>query len=213
MKVFEINGTKREKVGKRATKDLRKEERVPCILYGGEENIHFSALGKDFLKLLYTPHVYLVKLIIDGKEYMSIIQDTQFHPVTEKILHIDFLQIFDDKKVKIGVPVQLNGLAKGVKAGGKLFQTLRYLKVKAFAADLPDILNVDVTNLAFGQSIKVEDLSFENMELIDPKDAVVAGVRTARAAVLDEDEDEEGEEGAEGEGEEGASEEKSESAE
>ncbi len=182
MKSVELQGVVREATGKKNSKQLRREEKVPCVLYGGEKNIHFSVLSKDLRDLVYTPHVYLVDLSLDGKAHKAIVKDLQFHPVTDAILHIDFLEIFEDKAVEISVPVTLNGLAIGVKAGGKLQTLNRKLKVKALPKYLPDTLDVDVTKLALGKSIKVGDVSFENIEILNSNNTVIASVKLTRAA-------------------------------
>lgn len=182
MQVFNLSGEARQGVGKKSTKALRVEEKVPCVLYGGEQNVHFSAADRDLRKLLYTPHVYLVKLNIDGKEYDAVMRDIQFHPVTDKALHIDFYQIDSDKQVVMEVPVRTEGFAIGVQAGGKLNLTTRKLKVKAFPKDMPDELTVNVEHLGLGKAVKVQDLTFENIEIVNAKSVVVAQVKLTRAA-------------------------------
>ncbi len=182
MKSVELKGVVREATGKKNSKKLRREERVPCVLYGGESNVHFSVVSKELRDLIYTPNVYLVDLSLDGKAHKAIVKDIQFHAVTDDIIHIDFLEIFEDKAVEISIPVTLNGLAIGVKAGGKL-QTLNgKLKVKALPKFLPDTLDVDVTKLALGKSIKVGDVSFENIEILNSSNTVIASVKLTRAA-------------------------------
>ncbi len=183
MKSVVIKGKQREAVGKKDTKKLRSEGNVPCVLYGGDKPIHFYAPFNEFRKIVYTPSVYLLDVDIDGKVYKAIMQDIQWHPVEEQILHIDFLIVRDDKPIKIEIPVQTNGLAKGIKQGGKLKSNLRKLKVKAFAKDLPDTIEIDVEDLALGESVKVEDLSFENIEFLDNKSNVVVSVNITRAAM------------------------------
>ena len=182
MRTIELKAAKRDNLGKTATKQLRNEGKVPCVLYGGEETLHVAALLKDFNKLIYTPHVHLVKLNVDGKVYDAIIQDVQFHPVSDDAIHVDFLQVFEDKPVTIEVPVRLNGLAAGVKAGGKLNLEKRKLKVKGLAKDLPDMLDVDITNLGLGKGIQVGHLSYDNLELLNNKNQVVVSVKLTRAA-------------------------------
>lgn len=182
MQTIEIKGTKRTDLGKKATKQLRREEQVPCVIYGGEEVIHFSAPAKEFRNLIYTPHVYVVKVLVDNTSYECILQDTQFHPVVEQLLHADFLQISDNKPVNIEIPVELEGFAQGVKEGGKLQLEKRKLKVRALAKDLPDTLKIDITELKLGKTIQVGALSFENLELTNAKNAVVVAVRLTRAA-------------------------------
>ena len=198
MNSISISGKKRVDVGKVNTKKLRKEGEIPCVLYGGEEVIHFSAPINDFRHLIYTPHVYLVDLEIDGSAHRAILKDIQYHPVTDSILHIDFMEIFTGKPVIIKVPVKITGFAEGVKAGGKLTLEHRRLTVKALPKDLPDDLTIDVTNLGLGKTIKVGELSYENFELLDPKNYVVVSVKLTRAARgMSEEEGEEGQ----GEGE------------
>ncbi|MFW5890313.1 MAG: 50S ribosomal protein L25/general stress protein Ctc [Marinilabiliaceae bacterium] len=182
MQTIELKATKRENLGKTATKNLRNEGRVPCVLYGGDETVHVSALLKDFEKLVYTPNVHLVKMDVDGTVYDSIIQDIQYHPVTDDALHADFLQVFDNKPVLVEVPVKLTGLAAGVKAGGKLNLEKRKLKVKGMAKDIPDFLEIDITNLGLGKGIKVGHLNYDNLEILNNKNQVVVSVKLTRAA-------------------------------
>lgn len=182
MKTFELNGSPRADFGKKASKNVRKNGNVPCVLYGGEENLHFQVKKEDLRALLYTPEVYLVKLTIADKAYMSILQDMQFHPVSDEPLHLDFMQIFEDKPIIIEVPVKLNGLAAGVKSGGKLSLDMRKLKVKALYNKIPDFLEIDITNLELGKTIQVGELQFDNLELMNTKNAVVCAVKLTRVA-------------------------------
>lgn len=182
MKTIEIKGQLREVLGKKETKKLRKEGKVPCVIYGGEAPVHFYAEANDFRSIIITPNVYLINLNVDGKEYTTIMQDIQFHPVTDEPLHIDFLEYTDDKPVKIEVPVKVSGFAKGIKAGGKLKVNLRRLKVRALAKDLPDTIEIDVTELGLGESFKVGAVNVENMELLNAADVPVATVIITRAA-------------------------------
>lgn len=182
MQVFELKGEVRNDLGKKASKTLRTEKKVPCVLYGGEGNIHFSVVDKDLMKLLYTPAVYIVKLELDGKTYNAVMREIQFHPVTDQVLHIDFYQIFEDKPVVVEVPVKLQGFAEGVQAGGKLVLINRKLKVKAIPANLPGEIVLDVTSLGLGKSIKVKELSFDNFEIVNAKEVVVAQIKMTRAA-------------------------------
>ncbi len=191
MQTIELKATRRENLGKTSTKQLRREDQVPCVLYGGKEILHFSVLEKEFNKLIYTPETNLVKINLDGKSYPGIVQECQFHPVTNRTIHVDFLQVFDDKPIVVEIPVKLKGLAAGVKAGGKLALELRKIKVKALAKNLPETLSVDVTRLELNKSIKVGDLDLGNIDLLNPKNQVVASVkltRAARAAGLKEEE-------------------------
>jgi large subunit ribosomal protein L25 len=206
MKTVVVKGQKRETIGKKESKKLRSQEIIPAVLYGGDEVIHFAVPFSELRKVVYTPSNFLIELDIDGKTYKAMMQDIQWHPVDEAVLHIDFLKIHDDKLVKIDIPVKILGLAKGITAGGKLKINLRRLKVKALASDLPDSIDIDVTELGISESIKVGELALDNLDLLDNKSNVVVGVVVTRAAVAEEEEEEEGEEGEgeEGEGEEGA---------
>ncbi len=182
MKKIELKGSKREVIGKKATKELRKEGQVPGVLYGGKEVVHFSIEDKQLKPLVYTPNVYLVSLDIDGAKSEAIVQDLQFHPVSDKIIHIDFLQISDEKPVIIEIPVKLEGFAEGVKAGGRLSLEQRKLRVKGLPTNLPDTLNINITHLKLGDSVQVGALSFDNLELLNAKNSVVAAVKLTRAA-------------------------------
>ena len=182
MKNFELTGSKREGTGKKAAKAFRKEGLVPCVLYGGEEVSHFTVTKEGIRKLIYTPNVYLVDLTVEGKTCKAILKDSQYHPVTDELLHADFLQIFEDKPVIMEVPVVLEGLAEGVKAGGKLSLEMRKLKVKALYNNLPDKLHINIENLGLGKTVQVGELSFDNLELLNSKDNVVAAVKLTRAA-------------------------------
>ncbi len=182
MKTVVIKGQKRETVGKKEAKKLRAQEIIPAVLYGGEEVIHFAIPFSELRHLIYTPNVYLVDIDIDGEIYPAMMQDIQWHPVNEQVLHVDFLRIQDNKPIKIEVPVTVTGLAKGIKQGGKLSKNLRRLKVKALAKDLPDSIIVDVTEVELGQSIKVADIDPGNMEFLDTKSNVVVAVTITRAA-------------------------------
>jgi large subunit ribosomal protein L25 len=197
MKALKLSGSLRENVGKKDAKKLRKEGNVPCVLYGGEKQIHFSMPEKDFKSLVFTPHSYLLEITIDGQEYTAILQDIQFHPVSDNILHADFLKTFEDKPITIAIPVQFTGVSKGVLKGGKLIRKFRKLKVQALPKDLPDEIVVDITNLGINQSVKVAGLTRPNLTFLDPPTAVVVIVKTARGAV-DEEEESGDDEGAEG---------------
>jgi len=185
MKTFELKGNLRENLGKKAAKAERNSESVPCVLYGGKENVHFTATNSDLRKLIYTPEVYLVNLDVNGKQALAIMKDLQFHPLTDKVLHIDFLQVHENKPVVIEIPVKLTGLAEGVKAGGKLSLEMRKLKVKALYKQIPEFISVDVTPLGLGKSIQVgavQELLGKELELLNAKNAVVAQVKLTRAA-------------------------------
>jgi large subunit ribosomal protein L25 len=182
MKTFQLEGSKREQTGKKATKVYRKESLVPCVLYGGEEVIHFTVTKEGVRKLVYTPEVHIVDLTIDGKTAKAILKETQFHPVSDELLHIDFLQISDTKPVVIEIPVVLEGLAEGVKAGGKLTLEMRKLLVKGLYMNLPEKLLINVESLGLGKTIQIGDLHFDNLELLNAKDNVVVAVKLTRAA-------------------------------
>ncbi len=182
MQTIEIKGTVRTELGKKSTKALRAEGSVPCVIYGGEQNIHFTAPEAEFRKIIYTPNVYIINVNVDGTVYPTILQDTQFHPVKEQILHADFLAVKEDKPVVIEIPVKLEGFAEGVKAGGKLQLEKRKLKVKALAKNLPDELTINIDSLGLGKTMQVGQLSYDNLELLNAKNAVVVAVRLTRAA-------------------------------
>lgn len=182
MKTFEIKGELRKEIGKKNANQLRKEEKIPCVIYGGKENIHFSATEKEFLHLVYTPNVYIANIKLENAEYNAVMREIQVHPVTDKVLHIDFVQVFDNKNVTVPVPVQLNGFAKGVKDGGKLNLERRKLNVSGFPQSIPDIIELDVTNVELGKTIKVADINIPNVKLTDSANTVVASVKLTRAA-------------------------------
>ena len=182
MKKFEIKGTARQALGKKDTRNLRAQDLVPCVLYGGEAPIHFYAPEGDFRKIVYTPKVYQAELNIDGKIYDAFMQELQFHPVTDKLLHIDFLQIRDTKAIKIDLPVRLDGYAKGIQQGGRLKANLRTLKVKGVFKNLPDEIVIDVTNLGISESIRVGDIQVSGFEIMNNKSVPVATVVVTRAA-------------------------------
>jgi len=205
MKSITIKGSKRESVGKAATKALRNAEKVPCVLYGGEQTIHFSADEKSFKGLVYTPNVYTAKIELeDGQVFDAVLQDIQFHPVTDKILHIDFYQLFEGKEITMQIPVRLVGAAPGVLNGGSLGFNLRKLNVRALPKNLPDFINADISKLKIGDKVVVSQLADDKLTLLHPENTVVVQVRMARAAIVDEVI--EGEEEATAEGEETAAE-------
>ena len=196
MKSITITGTKRENVGKKATKALRDAELVPCVVYGGAETLNFSATEKSFKGLVYTPEAHTVSIEVDGKTIPAVLQDIQFHPLTDKILHADFYQLSDDKPVVMEVPVRLTGRAKGVVSGGAMRQSFRKLKVKALPGNLPDEIVVDVTPLKIGNKLYVGDVKTNNFTFMHPDNAVVVAVKMSRtamkgAAVADDDDEEE----------------------
>ena len=204
MKSITIQGTKRESVGKKSTKALRDAELVPCVVYGGAEPLNFSAEERAFKGLVYTPEAHTVSIEVDGQTIPAVLQDIQFHPITDKILHVDFYQLSADKPVIMEVPVRITGRSKGVVAGGVLRQSFRKLKVKAIPANLPDEIVVDVTPLRIGNKLYVGAIKTEGYSFMHPDNAVVVAVKMSRnamkagAGAQDDDEDEE-EVAAEGE--------------
>jgi large subunit ribosomal protein L25 len=182
MKTFELKGAVRTDLGKKATKAERVVDKVPCVLYGGVENTHFTTTVSEIRKMIYSPEVFVVNLDIDGKKTKAIMKALQFHPVSDKVLHIDFLEITEDKPVVVELPVKLEGLAEGVKAGGKLALEMRKLKVKGLYTQIPENIVIDVTELGLGKSIQVAKVSAANLEILNAKNAVVAQVKLTRAA-------------------------------
>ena len=197
MKSLAISVIEREKVGKSNTRSLRNQGNVPCVLYGGEKQVCFYAHENDFRKLVYTPDVFIVELNIDGETKRAIMQDIQFHPVTDKILHIDFLEVFNDKEVTVSIPVILNGLAIGVRNGGNLMFRRRKIITRGLIDNLPDAIEINIEDIKIGQFIYIKDIEVEGCEFLAPASSVVVGVKTSRAAIEEESE-EEGEEGEEG---------------
>jgi large subunit ribosomal protein L25 len=201
MKSITIKGSKRESVGKVSTKALRNAGMVPCVLYGGDKPAHFAANELAFKKLVYTPSVYTASIELEsGEKYAAMLQDIQFHPVTDKILHVDFYQIFDDKEITMNIPVQLEGSSPGVLNGGSLRFTNRKLRVKAIPANLPDFITANISELKIGSKLFVTEVMNDAYSIMHPENTVVVQVRMARAVIEEEveDEDEEGtEEGAE----------------
>ena len=190
MKSINVTGTARTATGKKATREIRKSGAVPCNLYGeakGENGLpkafSFSATQEELRKLVYSPDIYSVNLNIDGKECKAIMKELQFQPVTDKLLHIDFYEINETKPIVMEVPIKLTGLAEGVKAGGKLSASVRKLKVRAPYTAIPECLNIDVTNLGLGKTIKVAELKFEGLELVTSPSVVVCQVKMTRSAM------------------------------
>ena len=189
MKEIAINGQKREATGKKASKLMRKEGLVPCNLYGEKkdknglpEAVSFAVPFTELRKAVYTPHVYVVNIILDGKPHKAIIKELQFHPTTEALLHADFYEVTETKPITVGIPVKLNGLAQGVRDGGKLNLSIRKIDVTAPYGKIPEILEIDVTNLGLGKAIKVGELSFEGLTLATPAQVVVCSVKETRAS-------------------------------
>ena len=189
MKEINVTGQKRTDVGKKATKALRKEGLVPCNLYGekkGEnglpEALSFAVAANELRKIVYTPHIYVINLIIDGESHTAIMKELQFDPVSDALLHIDFYEVNDQKPITIGIPVKLNGLAQGVHDGGRINLSIRKINVTAPYQAIPEHLDIDVTNLQLGKSIKVGELSFEGLEIATPAEVVVCSIKTTRAS-------------------------------
>lgn len=199
MKEITVKGQKRTATGKKATRELRKQGYVPCNLYGEarDENgipkaLSFACAAAELRKVVYTPHIYLVKLDIDGEQHTAIMKELQFHPVSDALQHIDFLEVREDKPILMGVPVKLNGLAQGVRDGGKLNLSIRKVNVIGKYTDIPETLDIDVTNLTIGKSVKVGDLKFDNLEMASSKELVVCTVKATRKSSAATTEGEEG---------------------
>ncbi len=220
MRTLEIIGYKRANLGKSESKKLREKGNVPCVIYGGEEQVHFYAPMILFRPLVYSPEIYFVELNIEGKIYNCILQDIQFHPVSEMILHVDLMELHDDKPIKMRVPVKFFGDSPGIRAGGKLMINTRTLLVRALPKDMPESIDLDISEITLGQTIKVKEVETNNFEIQNSPQVSIASVSIPRAAKLGDEEEleeeelEEGEEGAEeggdatpkGEGEEKSSE-------
>jgi large subunit ribosomal protein L25 len=190
MKEITVSGQKRTDLGKKASKALRKQGLVPCNIYGEQKDANgqpvamaFASPMSELRKLVYTPHIYVVNLLIDGESHPAILKELQFHPVTDALLHVDFFEVNDQKPITIGVPVKLNGLAQGVRDGGRMNLSIRKIDVTAPYQNIPEHLDIDVTGLRLGKSIKVGELSFEGLELATPKEVVVCSVKMTRQAV------------------------------
>ncbi len=182
MKTIAIKAEKRIELGKKSTRDLRKISHVPCVMYGGAEVLHFHAHENDFRHMVYTPNAYIVELNIDGKVYKAVMKDLQFHPVNDKLFHIDFVEVFDDKPVTMEVPINLTGDAIGLKDGGKSRQRRRVLKVRGLVKHLPDTLEIDVTDIGIGDVIKIGDLSYDNLEILDPVRSMIFSIVSSRVS-------------------------------
>jgi large subunit ribosomal protein L25 len=184
MKSVSLSGSPRENVGKKDAKRHRRDGKIPCVVYGGKEQVHFVADEKPLMKIFHTAEVFIVKLDINGKVHDTIIQDVQYHPVTDRILHVDFLEAAENKPVTIAIPIHLHGTSEGVLKGGRLVKKTRKVIVKGLAKDLPDYVDVDITPLEINDSVKISDLkATANVVFLDPPTNIVVGVRTARAVV------------------------------
>ena len=193
MKTVSLSGSLRENVGKKDTKALRKAEMVPCVMYGnGETQVHFATAAKNFTKILFTPETYIIDFDLNGKVYKTILQDIQYHPVTDEVLHADFLIVKEDKPITVNLPVALEGSAAGVMRGGKLKKGVRKVKVCGLIKDLPDYIVVNISNLNINEAFKVKDLNIENVTPVTPGYTVIAAVNMARGAQVSTEEEAEG---------------------
>jgi len=198
MKSITINGSKRESVGKKATKALRNAGQVPCVLYGGDQPVHFSAEELAFSKLVYTPNAHTVVIALGDTSYNAVLQDIQFHPVTENILHIDFYQLFENKEIAMDIPVVLTGNSIGVRAGGVLRRNRRKLRIKALPTNLPDFIEIDISKLRIGNKVYVSQLPSEDYKFLHSDNTVVCQVKQSRVSIAELEDDEDEEEGTEG---------------
>jgi len=183
MESISIKATTRDVLGRKTALNLRREDQVPSVMYGGKDILHFYAHEFEFKKIVFTPNVYIINLELDGKTHKCILQDAQYHPLSDKMVHADFLEVNETKPVSIKIPVKLIGVSEGVKQGGKLAVKMRTLKVKGLLKNLPDVLEIDITKLGLGQAIKIEKLAFPNLEIIESKSAVVCVVNATRGSV------------------------------
>ncbi|GAB3955912.1 50S ribosomal protein L25/general stress protein Ctc [Spirosoma harenae] len=181
MKKIEIVGYQRANLGRAESQAIRAEGNVPCVLYGGSEQVHFYAPAILFRELIYSPNIFEVALNIEGAEYRAILQETQFHPVSDVLLHADFLQVTDEKPIKIAVPVRLTGSAPGVQKGGKLVTRVRKLRVKGTVANIPDFIDIDVSDLDLGKSVRVGQIPVKNIEMLEQASNPVASIEIPRA--------------------------------
>ncbi len=167
MKKIKLSGSVRQNVGKAESAELRAEGKIPCVLYGGDSQIHFWAHGFYFRDIIYTPETSIIQVEVEGKSYDTVVQEVQFHPVSDALLHVDFLQLFEDKPIKLSMPIKYTGNSAGVKAGGKFVPRLKRLNVRALPKDLPEFLEVDITHLEMGKAIKVREISFPNVTILE----------------------------------------------
>jgi large subunit ribosomal protein L25 len=186
MKTVALTGELRSNLGSKSSRALRNEGKVPCVLYGGSELIHFFIYSPDFKNLVYTPNTYKVQLTIEGKKYQAILQDMQFHPVNEAIIHADFLLVDDKKQVTVSIPVKVTGNSPGVRSGGKLIQKVQRLKIKGLISNIPDSVDVNIDTLDLGQSIKIKQINIPNIDILDSKDNAIVTVKMTRNVVKEE---------------------------
>ncbi len=185
MKKVSLSGALRADVGKKDAKKNRKEGKVPCIIYGGKAQVPVLLDQLDFKKVLFTPEVFIFEIEAGGKKYDTILQDVQYHPTTDEVIHADFLELTNEKPVTLAIPVKLEGTAPGVIKGGKLRLKLRRLKVKGLIEKMPDNITLDISKLDIGRSIKVREINIDGLQFLDPTNAVVVSVKTARGAVVE----------------------------
>ena len=190
MKEIEVKGQKRTDLGKKAAKAMRKEGLIPCNLHGEAKNadgapeaLSIACPMSELRKIVYTPHIYVIKLVIDGEERTAILKELQFHPVTDALLHVDFYEVNDQKPITVGIPVKLNGLAQGVRDGGRMNLSIRKIDVTAKYQSIPEHLDIDVTAMTIGKSIKVGDLHFEGLEMATSKNVVVCSIKATRKSI------------------------------
>lgn len=186
MKSVSISGSPRANVGKKDATALRNAQQVPCVLYGGKEQIHFAVLSADFRDLIYTPDVNVVDLEIAGKKYNAILQEAQFHKIYDQLLHVDFLEITPGKPVTMNIPVKTTGTSPGVRAGGKLVKKLKTLKTKGLVEKMPDTINIAIDAMQIGQSIRVEDIIIDGLTFLNASNITVVGVETTRVVAAEE---------------------------
>ena len=199
MKTVTLNGSLREKVGSKFAKVSRKEGLVPAVIYGSDNNVHLTIDERELNKIIYTADVFNVVIDVDGTKYSTIFQDAQYHPVSDACEHADFLLVTEDKPVVVSLPVALSGISIGVRNGGKLRKPMRKLKVKGLISALADNIEIDITKLRIGRSVKVSEISIDGVEILDPASNVIVSVKTARGAVADDEEEGEEEAAAEAE--------------
>ena len=213
MKSVSLNGIARVNLGKKFSKDLRKNGNIPCVIYSkGKEALHITVKNNELQKIIYNPSVFVLNIKVDDKEYNTIIRDAQFHPISDNILHVDFLQLSENELVSLNIPVELTGNSIGVRNGGQLNLVMRKLLIKSLPKNLPDTIEIDITKLRIGQSIRIEDVKNENYDFVQPESAVIVSVKTARNVVEEVEETEEaGEAEDKKEGESNSSEEKNDS--
>lgn len=183
MKTLNLTGTQRKAIGRTNANVIRREGKVPCVLYGGKDIVHFEAVEKDFKPLVFTPDVHMIKLDVGGKQTDAILQAIQFHPVTDKILHVDFLEVIGDKPVVMDIPIKFNGTAVGVKEGGKLLKKLARIRVKAPISKIPGTIDLNVEPLKIGDSIRIKDLKYEGVTFLHEQNVTVVAVKVTREVV------------------------------